>query len=49
MRGDATWLHQLFANLIHNAIKFTSPGGHVRLSCETDDEVVIVRLPLATS
>jgi heavy metal sensor kinase len=27
--GDPGWLHQLFANLVHNAVKFTPEGGSV--------------------
>ena len=30
--GDAGWLHQLFANLVHNAIKFTPSGGSVSVA-----------------
>lgn len=32
--GDPSWLHQLFANLVHNAIKYTPKGGRVVLVCE---------------
>lgn len=34
--GDPEWLHQLFANLLHNAIRYTPPGGQVMLSVEAD-------------
>ncbi len=36
--GDAGWLHQLFANLVHNAVKFTPSGGTVVVSLVPDDE-----------
>jgi heavy metal sensor kinase len=29
VNGDATWLHQLVANLVDNAIKYTGPDGKV--------------------
>ena len=27
--GDPSWLHQLFANLLHNAVKYTPAGGRI--------------------
>jgi len=27
--GDPSWLHQLFANLLHNAVKYTPGGGRI--------------------
>jgi signal transduction histidine kinase len=34
--GDAEWLHQLFANLVHNAVRYTPAGGEVMVEgwCE---------------
>jgi heavy metal sensor kinase len=37
--GDPAWLHQLFANLVHNAIKFTPPGGSVRVELASEPDV----------
>ncbi len=37
MTGDATRLAQVFANLLHNAAKFTAPGGHIRVQVIHDD------------
>lgn len=45
--GDPSWLHQLFANLVHNAVKYTPKGGHVTVDCENEPDgqalVVTVR------
>jgi heavy metal sensor kinase len=42
--GDPAWLHQLFANLLHNAIKYTPAGGRVSLSIERSAGRVGVRV-----
>jgi two-component system phosphate regulon sensor histidine kinase PhoR len=31
----------VIVNLLHNAIKFTPSGGHIRLSAKTEDDLVI--------
>jgi len=35
--ADLTRLSQVFANLLNNASKYTPPGGHLRLSMQSDD------------
>lgn len=40
--GDTTRLGQVFANLLHNAVKFSPTGGTVRLTCETDGHNAVV-------
>ena len=42
--GDATRLAQVFANLLHNAAKYTDPGGRVQLSVEAAERRVDVRV-----
>lgn len=40
--GDPTWLHQLFANILHNALKYTPEGGRVSVAATADDTEVAV-------
>lgn len=42
MMGDADRLHQLFGNLLENAVRHTSVGGALRLSCQGQDARTIV-------
>ena len=40
--GDRERLHQVFANLISNALKFTQPGGRIVLACTREDGECVV-------
>jgi len=40
--GDSTRLSQIFGNLLHNAIKFSSTGGRVRVTCTTEGEDALI-------
>jgi signal transduction histidine kinase/CheY-like chemotaxis protein len=44
--GDTTRLAQVFANLLHNAARYTDPGGAVRVEAEArpDEGVALVRV-----
>ena len=44
VNGDPAWLHQLFANLIHNAIKYTPAGGSVEVEAVRAGHQVEVRV-----
>jgi two-component system heavy metal sensor histidine kinase CusS len=38
--GDPSWLHQLFANLLHNAVKYTPAGGRIEVAIAPEEEGV---------
>src|SRR6185436_3087883 len=40
--GDAARLGQVFSNLLHNAVKFSSPSGEVRIECEVAGPSAVV-------
>jgi PAS domain S-box-containing protein len=42
--GDATRLGQVLGNLLNNATKYGSPGGHISIVSELDDSEVTVRV-----
>jgi signal transduction histidine kinase len=44
LHADPTRLAQVFANLLHNAAKYTEPRGHLRLTGERVDDEVVVRV-----
>jgi signal transduction histidine kinase len=39
--GDADKLNRILTNLIHNAIKFTPPGGEIRVQTQVRDEAYV--------
>ncbi|MBP2161451.1 MULTISPECIES: response regulator [Asticcacaulis] len=44
LEADLTRLAQVFSNLLNNAAKYSEPGREIRLSAETDEDFVTVRI-----
>jgi two-component system phosphate regulon sensor histidine kinase PhoR len=44
MRADRDRIYQVITNLVHNAIKFTHPGGAVLISTEISENSVLVKV-----
>ena len=44
VRADSVRIAQVFANLLSNALKYTSPGGKVSISGEAEEEFVCFRV-----
>ena len=44
VQADAERLHQVFSNLLHNAIKCTEPGGRIALSLESGPATITARV-----
>lgn len=42
--GDSVRLTQVVENLLHNAVKYTDPGGHVRLTVAEDEQGIRIRV-----
>lgn len=49
IRGDALRWAQVITNLLHNACKFTPPGGSIQVSLEVDEEARQAELRVADS
>ncbi|HEY3042322.1 MAG TPA: ATP-binding protein [Pyrinomonadaceae bacterium] len=44
IKGDRTRLHQIFSNILDNAIKFSPAGGSVEVKCEANDSEAIITI-----
>ena len=44
VNGDGARLHQVFANILNNAVKFTPPGGHIWFTADLQSDEAVVRI-----
>jgi two-component system phosphate regulon sensor histidine kinase PhoR len=42
--GDAFRLKQVFVNLIDNAVKYSNPGGEIKISAHADDAQIVIEI-----
>ncbi len=42
--ADPTRLEQVLSNLLHNSVKYTDPGGHIRLTVQREAGEVVIRV-----
>jgi two-component system, chemotaxis family, CheB/CheR fusion protein len=42
VNGDRIRLSQIFANILHNAVKYTAPGGQIEITLRTEDRQAVV-------
>src|SRR5262249_4357412 len=44
LEADPTRLEQILVNLLHNAAKYTDPGGTIRLLVEREEDQIVIRV-----
>jgi len=42
--ADETRLNQLFNNLLENSLRYTEPGGRVRITCQAEGDAALIEL-----